>query len=87
MRPILALLALLFLSACQSTPPATTGPSGVPVADMRAICPTPKDYSLAEQQALAKALRGLPKDSPIPGFIGDYDRLLHASRACLANAH
>ena len=44
-----------------------------------------KDYSDAEQKALAAALTPLPADSAIVRFVTDYGQLRAANRACLAN--
>ena len=49
-------------------------------------CPPLRNYTLAQQQALALALKDVPADSPIVGFITDYGQLRSEVRACASSA-
>ena len=53
--------------------------------DVQVHCLPMKDYSAAEQEALAAALAPLPADSVIVQFVIDYGAMRAANRACIAN--
>lgn len=52
---------------------------------IRSQCLPMKDYSAAQQQALAAALAAVAPDSPLVGAMADYGALRAANRACAAH--
>ena len=69
-----ALLLCLILGGCASY--------DSPSPKVTVTCPVIRSYTLAEERAVAQALEGVPKDSPLRGFISDYGGLRKQVKAC-----
>ncbi len=75
-------LAGCFITAAPP-PPATSGAlQPLPKLDVKPICGTVKEYSAAEEKALADAVATLDEKSPIVAALGDYRRMREQARAC-----
>lgn len=86
--PLLAIAGVYgacILAGCGHDPqPLPSPPPPPPVVTVKAVCPSVKIYSAADQAALAGALAALPPTSPLVGAMVDYKNLRDRLRACNA---
>lgn len=82
---VVGLYAGVILAGCEhNAQPLPSPPPPPPVVTVKAVCPSVKVYSAADQAALAAAVAALPATSPLVGAMVDYKNLRDRLRACNA---